>query len=101
MQLFAPNVEKLAEKRDLKGLAKAVGYEKSRKVQVAAVNALAELGDVDGVIAALDADEPSVRTAAIEALGDIGESRAIPPLVRVALTDPSHSSYEPQFQYTR
>lgn len=57
MALFGPpNVDKLKAKSDVKGLIKAVGYTK----------------------------DAQVRQHAAEALGDIGDERAIEPLIRLA-----------------
>ena len=57
--LGTPNVQKMEEKEDVKGLIKALGYEK----------------------------ESDVRANAADALGKIGGSRAVEPLAR-ALRDP-------------
>ena len=40
-----PNVQKLKEKRDVEGLIKALGYEKKRFVRVEAAKALGKIGD--------------------------------------------------------
>jgi len=46
-------------------------------------------GSVDDHIAALGSLDPAARIAAIRALGESGEARAVPPLARVLREDPS------------
>jgi HEAT repeat protein len=88
MPLFGPpNVEKLATKGNVKGLIKALGYEKDAGTRQAAAEALGKIGNEEGVaplIAALR-DEEKVRQAAAEALEKIG-APAVGPLV-AALKD--------------
>lgn len=60
MGLFSPNVENLKSKKDVNGLIKALKY-----------------------------NNPSVRKAAAEALGSLGDPRAADPLI-TALHDPDH-----------
>ena len=89
MGLFKPNVERLAEKRDVKGLAKALFYKKAWRVREAAAEALGKIGDsqaVEPLIAALKDEDWYVRKYAVEALGKIGESRTVKPLI-AALKD--------------
>jgi HEAT repeat protein len=63
MPLFGPlNVEKLGARRDIAGLAKALAYKKDWKV----------------------------RTAAARALGDIGDARAVEPLIAALKDKDSH-----------
>jgi HEAT repeat protein len=89
MPLFGPpNVEKLETKGNVKGLIKALGYEKDAGTRQAAADALGKIGNEEGVaplIAALR-DEEKVRQAAAEALEKIG-APAVGPLV-AALKDP-------------
>src|SRR5450759_2332909 len=91
MPLFGPpNVEKLKAKRDVKGLIKALGYQKDPAVRRAAAEALGQIGDaraVEPLIAALKDESWGVRRAAAEALGQIGDARAAEPLI-AALKDP-------------
>jgi HEAT repeat protein len=49
MGLFKPNVRKLAEKRDVEGLVKALCYEKDEYVRRDASEALGEIGDTQAV----------------------------------------------------
>ena len=82
--LGAPDVEKLKAKRDIKGLLKALDYEKSASLRRAAADALGELQDtqaVEPLLAAMDDSEVEVRQAAIKALGRIGDLRAVVPLL--------------------
>lgn len=94
MSLFGPpNVEKLKAKRDVKGLIKALGYEKDMKVRQAAAEALGQIGDaqaVEPLVRALKhrymySDEKTpVWEAAEEALLKIGDARVVEPLVAAA-----------------
>ena len=89
MGLFKPNVERLAENRDVKGLAKALFYKKAWRVREAAAEALGKIGDsqaVEPLIAALKDEDWYVRKYAVEALGKIGESRTVKSLI-AALND--------------
>ena len=68
MPLFGPpNVKKLIAKGNVKGLIKALGYDKDRIVRVNAVEALGKIGDtraVEPLIAALKDKDKDVRIAA-------------------------------------
>ncbi|MBI5653945.1 MAG: HEAT repeat domain-containing protein [Chloroflexi bacterium] len=85
MGLFGPpNVEKMKAKRDVKGLIKAMGYEKDATVRKSAVEALGEIRDeasLDPLINALKDSNKYIRKAAAEALGKIGDARAVEPLI--------------------
>ncbi len=80
MPLFGPpNVEKLKEKKDVKGLINALGYGKDYKVRSAAAQALGEIRDhhaVEPLITALKDKNNDVCTDAARALGEIGDPRA-------------------------
>ena len=89
-----PDVDKLADRRDVRGLIKALSYKKDRYVRQTAANRLGHLGDPAAVPALLEAlgDEHSwVRGSAAYALGVLGDPRAVPALVR-ALRDDLHVS---------
>jgi HEAT repeat protein len=78
----------LKEKRDVKGLIKALGYRRDRTVRKSAATALGEIGDpqaVDSLITALEDEDDYVCRAAAEALGQIGDARAVEPLVAAAV----------------
>ncbi|HNS51657.1 MAG TPA: HEAT repeat domain-containing protein [Anaerolineae bacterium] len=66
-------------KRDVKGLAKALGYQKDPSVRLAAVQALVRIGApaVEPLMAALGDRIREVRHAAAQALGEIGDGRAV------------------------
>jgi len=87
MPLFGtPNVEKMRAKRDVKGLIKALGYEKASEVRHAAAQALGEIGDthaVEPLVARLKDNEVDMRKIVAEALGKIGDARAVQPLIAV------------------
>ncbi len=78
MPIFGPpNIERLAEQGNLRGLIKALGYERDPDIQHQAAEALGRLGSEQAVsplrrIAASDSVEAPVRGAAIAALGRIG-----------------------------
>jgi HEAT repeat protein len=98
MPLFGPpDVEKLKGKRDVKGLIKALGYQKDWRVRRHAAEALDQLGDaraVEPLRAALKDPDKDVRNAATAALHkmslakihDAADARAVEPLV-AALSD--------------
>jgi HEAT repeat protein len=95
LMIFAsdiPNVEKMKEKKDVKGLIKALGDEKDSDVRGNAARALGTIGDARAVepliIRALGDSDHGVRWNAAEALGKIGEP-TVEPLIR-ALVDGSN-----------
>jgi hypothetical protein len=117
----APNVQKLKDKRDIRGLIKALNYRKPGKYHIPAeaIEALGEFGDPSAVeplikilhnekytvkeilgrdaalalgkirdVRALEPlilalNDKSLRTAAIVALGDLGDSCAVSPLTLI------------------
>jgi hypothetical protein len=85
MPLFGPpNVEKLEAKGNVKGLIKALGYEKDADVREAAALALGQVGDahaMEPLIAVLKDSTGSERWAAASALGEIGDARAVESLI--------------------
>jgi ankyrin repeat protein len=84
-----PNVEKLKAKKDVKGLIKALSYQKDYRVRKDAVKDLGQIGDaraVESLIVALKDGNIDVRKAAAGALGDIGDARALKSLI-TALQD--------------
>ena len=85
MPLFGPpNVKKLAAKHDLKGLIKALGYQKDSGVRRAAAFDLGKLGDaraVEPLIGALRDVSSGVRDGAVLALEAIGDARVVEPLI--------------------
>jgi len=82
--LFSPpNIEKLKTKGNVKGLIKALGYEKDWRVREAAAKALGEIGDhraLEPLINALEDKVLSGGEAAAEALERIG-TPAVEPLI--------------------
>ncbi len=70
-----PNIEKLKEKRDVKGLIKALNYKEDYYVRIEAAKTLGEIGDkraVAPLIQALKDEAGYVRIEAAKALGEIG-----------------------------
>jgi len=86
--LFKPNVERLQEKKNVKGLIKALRH-KDSDVRWRAAKALGEIGDkraVEPLIQALKDKDRDVRKEAVWTLGRIGDKRAVEPLIQ-ALKD--------------
>jgi HEAT repeat protein len=84
MALFGPpNVEKMKAKKDIKGLIKALGYQKDSNVRQAAAAALTWIGApaVEALIEALQDENGDVRRSATIVLGQIGDARAVKPLL--------------------
>ena len=83
MPLFGkPNVRKMKEEGDVKGLIKALSYTKDAYTCEFAVDALGQIGDpeaVEPLISALAGKVPDRLNVAV-ALGQIGDPRAIEPL---------------------
>ena len=80
--LFKSNVERLQEKKNVKGLIKAL-RDKDSDVREEAAEALGEIGDkraVEPLIQALKDEDLKVRVKAAIALSRIGDERAIKPL---------------------
>jgi len=80
------SVQKLRVRNDVKGLIKALGYDKDPLVRQAAADALGETGDpraVKPLIAALRDRNAPVRQAAAKALGRIRDCQAVEPLIAV------------------
>lgn len=91
MPLFGPpNVRRLQGKGNVKGLIKALSYDKDPDVPRRAALALGALGDgqaVQPLIATLDSGRVEVRQAAAQALGMIGGPAAVRALVGVLHLD--------------
>jgi hypothetical protein len=85
MGLFGPpDIDKLKTKGDVKGLVKALGYQKDMAVRWRAAAALGDIGDasaMEPLAAALEDPDKDVRAAADEALGKIGAREHIGPLI--------------------
>ncbi len=77
-----PNIEKMKAKNDVKGLVKALGYQKDEDVRKAAAEALSRIGApaVEPLTSALKDKDADVCSAAARALGRIGDPRAVEPL---------------------
>ncbi len=75
MSLFGPpNVEKMKAKGDIKGLVKALTYEKDQTICQQAANALASIGmpAVEPLVAALQDKDQKLREAAVQVLDKLG-----------------------------
>jgi len=83
MPIFTPNIDRLRERRNIKGLIKALEHEDS-SVQTAAARALGRLRArqaVEGLATLLTHWDDSVQVAGAEALGRTGHYKAVPPLL--------------------
>jgi HEAT repeat protein len=90
-----PNVENMKAKRDVKGLVKALGYEKDAAIRKSAARALGEIRDpmaVDPLIAASKDKNFDVQQSAILALGRIGDTRAVAHLAAILRNDISEAA---------
>jgi len=87
MPLFRPNVERMENKRNIKGLTKALRY-KDLDVKSAAAEALARIGApaVEPLIETMNEKDSSVRVLAVMTLGRLRDARALEPLIQ-ALKD--------------
>ena len=85
MSFFGPpDIKKLQAKGNVKGLIKALSYQKDASVRYWAAKALGELGDrqaVEPLIAALKGSDKNVQKASALALGEIHDPRAVKPLL--------------------
>src|SRR5665647_1170548 len=89
MSLFGPpNVVKLKDKKNVKGLVKALSYEKDNNIRKESAEALGEIGEpsVEPLFAALKNSDENVRYLATYALGLTGDARALDQL-RAALKE--------------
>lgn len=114
-----PNIAKMEAKHDVKGLIKALSYQDKEDIKLhlpnrgavrnslvrwGAMDALVRIGtpSVEPLIAALEGDKDApwtvhanlARCAAADALGQIGDARAVKPLI--ATFDESRRHYDPK-----
>jgi HEAT repeat protein len=79
-----PDVEKLKAEGDVKGLIKALGYQKDPRIRCRAADALGSFGDagvVEFLMQALKDDSWTVRKAAAQSLGQMRDARAVEPFI--------------------
>ncbi len=75
MPLFKPNVGKLKARRNVKGLIKALNYKKDHNVQIFAAMALGEIGDTRAVAPLIAASLAlSIFLYAMSLLAHLGKS---------------------------
>jgi len=85
----SPDIEKLEAQGNVRGLVKALRYEKGDNTLLmhkAAVEALGRIGDpvaLPSLITMLQSDSDDLRQASVIALGQIGDSRAVEPLIGI------------------
>ena len=84
--LGPPNVERLEAKRDVSRLIQALNCKKDDKVRASAARALGRIGSTEAVepLIASSRGDDETARAATRALGQIRDPRAIEPLVRMA-----------------
>ena len=92
MKLFQPDLEKLKNKKNIKGLLKVL-KRKDESLRLEAINILGEIADNRAVKPLIQTyynknESFKVREASIKALGKIGDKSAITPLI-VATADVS------------
>jgi HEAT repeat protein len=86
MPLFSfssrPNVQELKSQGDVDGLIDALGYQEDHNIRLTAASALGTIGDTRAVEPLIAAldDEQGVSEVAALALGEIGDPRAVEPL---------------------
>ena len=88
MRLFKPNIRKLKAKKDIEGLIKALD-DSDEDVRLKAVEALGKIGDARAVEGLIKAldDDIDVRREAVKALGEIGDPRAFDALSELVHDD--------------
>lgn len=84
MSLFKPNIEKLKKKRNVEKLIKLINYRKDSDIRQSAVRALGEIGDERAVGPIITVlKDNDIRQSAVWALGEIGDERAVGPIITV------------------
>jgi len=88
-ELFKPNVEKLKAKKNINGLIKALNFKKDSHVRYEAANALGELGERRALdpLIVLLKEKGSIKIYAVEALGNIEDVKVVDPLIRAMKTN--------------
>ena len=72
-----PNVKKMKEEKDIKGLKKALEYNKDKNIQLNAVTALKEMGEKNILVDGLKNEDYSIRDYIADALIEIGDVNLI------------------------
>ena len=80
-----PNIEELKSNQDIEGLIDSLGYEPDSRIQLNALHALINIGEpaVEPLIKALKDANSEIRQRAANALGFLGDIRAVEPLIEV------------------
>lgn len=78
-----PDVLALKSKGDIDGLIEALNYDKDHNLRISAAWALGELGDSSAIEPLIDAldDRKLVKDVIAKALGEIGQPQAVEPLL--------------------
>ena len=84
-----PNVQSLKTQGDVEGLIEALSYEKDENVRLAAAWALGEMGDQRAIEPLINAlqDQQRVKEAAAKSLGEIGDAQAVQALTTILHDD--------------
>ena len=79
-----PNVQELESQEDVDGLIEALNYQEDHNIRLAAASALGKVGDSRAIDPLITAldDQQGVNEMAALALGEIGDSRAVEPLTK-------------------
>jgi HEAT repeat protein len=78
-----PNVQALQSEGDVDGLIEALNYEEDQNIRLAAASALGRIGDSSAVDPLIGAldDDKGVKEVVVLSLGEIGDARAVEPLI--------------------
>lgn len=84
-----PNVQELISQGDVTGLIEALNYEDDANIRLAAASALGKVGDTEAVEPLINAldDQGAVKEVAVLSLGEIGDTRAVDALISVLRED--------------
>ena len=98
--MFKPNIEKMKAKRDVPGLVKALFYNRDVMIQIGAARALGEIGDGRALEPLVESlRDITVAGAAIAALGRLRDPKAVPGLGAVLQhMYPSTEDYSPHVE---
>jgi len=80
-----PNIETLKQKNDIDGLIEALDYQEDHNIRREAALALGQIGDSHAIDPLINClqDHKLVREVAARSLGEIGDSKSINPLIQL------------------
>jgi HEAT repeat protein len=84
-----PNVQELKTQGDVDGLIEALNYQEDPNIRLAAASALGKVGDTQAVdpLVAALDDQQGVNEVAALALGELGDPRAVEPLAKTLVDE--------------